>query len=388
MVTREILNSHPISTLKKEISKTNIKGYSKMKKAEVVDLMMKNKDRFSHIQHAEKKQRVAKTKDVKPKAPKKKINVVSTKEGKSNLEALSKLIGGSDISKRVAKTKDVKPPKKEEGPKVLLIPKNTGFESTIEHFYARQLLTNNNIDNLKKKSKSEAIKSINEEIEKQRKSTTSSKQIKENRIERLSKLRDWVNKNYNKYLVANPTNIKDVLKNYLLSQYGESLLKKAKTKDVKQGATPDFTKDFGANLLKRLKEGNTYSKKDINSLLNYLLSKNFIKKSAIERLIKGDGSIDIDSTGYLEVVLIDKLLNYVRLYGKFPSSSVFNEELRNRKRNLDFIKKSREWRIKYKDMLDYDRPAPTIGDVRRRASNKEEEEWLKQKLRGQGRLKK
>jgi hypothetical protein len=114
MVTREILNSHPLSTLKKEISKTNIKGYSKMKKAEVVDLMMKNKNRFGHIQHANKKQREAKTKDVKPQAPKKKINVVRTKEGKSNLEALSKLIGGSDISKRVAKTKDVKPkaPKK------------------------------------------------------------------------------------------------------------------------------------------------------------------------------------------------------------------------------------------------------------------------------------
>ncbi len=44
------LESHPISTLKKEISKTNIKGYSKMKKNEVVSLMLKNKDRFNHIQ--------------------------------------------------------------------------------------------------------------------------------------------------------------------------------------------------------------------------------------------------------------------------------------------------------------------------------------------------
>lgn len=48
-LTKEILNSHPISTLKKEISKTNIKGYSKMKKDEIVELMMKNKERFGHI---------------------------------------------------------------------------------------------------------------------------------------------------------------------------------------------------------------------------------------------------------------------------------------------------------------------------------------------------
>ena len=49
MVTREILNSHPITNLKKEISKTNIRGYSKMTKAQLVDVMMKNKERFGHI---------------------------------------------------------------------------------------------------------------------------------------------------------------------------------------------------------------------------------------------------------------------------------------------------------------------------------------------------
>ena len=57
---REIFNSHPVMVLKKEISKTNIKGYSKMKKAEVVDLMMKNKERFSYIKMAEKKAPVKK----------------------------------------------------------------------------------------------------------------------------------------------------------------------------------------------------------------------------------------------------------------------------------------------------------------------------------------
>ena len=51
---KEILNSHPVANLKKEISKTNIKNYSKLKKAELVSLMMKHKDRFDHIKKYEK----------------------------------------------------------------------------------------------------------------------------------------------------------------------------------------------------------------------------------------------------------------------------------------------------------------------------------------------
>ena len=59
MPTREILESHSVTVLKKEIGKTNIRGYSKMKKSEVIELMMKpeHKDRFHHIQMAEKKER-------------------------------------------------------------------------------------------------------------------------------------------------------------------------------------------------------------------------------------------------------------------------------------------------------------------------------------------
>ena len=59
MLTRDILNSHSVSTLKKEISKTNVKGYSKMKKADVIDLMMKveHTDKFKHIKMADKKER-------------------------------------------------------------------------------------------------------------------------------------------------------------------------------------------------------------------------------------------------------------------------------------------------------------------------------------------
>jgi hypothetical protein len=52
MVTKEILQSHPVSVLKKEISKSNVKGYSRMKKAEVIELMLKHKEKFSHIEMA------------------------------------------------------------------------------------------------------------------------------------------------------------------------------------------------------------------------------------------------------------------------------------------------------------------------------------------------
>jgi len=78
MVSREILNSHPISVLKKEISKANIKGYSKMKKPEIVELMMKTPTRFSHIKMNEKAKKKAE--------PKKKV----VKEDSSRLEALLK----------------------------------------------------------------------------------------------------------------------------------------------------------------------------------------------------------------------------------------------------------------------------------------------------------
>tara|TARA_R110001632_G_scaffold11382_3_gene41149 strand:+ start:1553 stop:2476 length:924 start_codon:yes stop_codon:yes gene_type:complete len=62
MPSREELQSHPVTTLKKEISKTNIKGYSKMKKPEIVELMLKNKSRFHHIKMAEKKPKEEKPK--------------------------------------------------------------------------------------------------------------------------------------------------------------------------------------------------------------------------------------------------------------------------------------------------------------------------------------
>ena len=80
MVTRDILNSHPVATLRKEISKTNVKGYSKMKKNEVIELMMKTPERFAHItmkgkqprKKAEPKKTGFKTKRPESPKPKKK----------------------------------------------------------------------------------------------------------------------------------------------------------------------------------------------------------------------------------------------------------------------------------------------------------------------------
>ena len=54
---KSILESHSVSVLKKEISKSNVKGYSKMKKSEIIELMLEHKEKFSHIKMAEKKER-------------------------------------------------------------------------------------------------------------------------------------------------------------------------------------------------------------------------------------------------------------------------------------------------------------------------------------------
>ncbi len=87
MVTKEILESHPVLVLKKEIRLSNIKGYSTMKKSEIIDLMLKdeNKDKFDHIKMAEKKGTKKPVKKVKPnvtelteKKDKKKVVKVTT----------------------------------------------------------------------------------------------------------------------------------------------------------------------------------------------------------------------------------------------------------------------------------------------------------------------
>jgi outer membrane biosynthesis protein TonB len=66
MTTEKILSSYTIAQLKREISKTNIKGYSKMKRAELHAIIMKNKERFSHLKEQEKKKAKAKPKAKPP----------------------------------------------------------------------------------------------------------------------------------------------------------------------------------------------------------------------------------------------------------------------------------------------------------------------------------
>ena len=76
MVTAEILNSHTVKTLRSEISKQNIKGYSKtgVKKPQLIALMLKNKERFMHIKMNEKpakKEKAEKKEKPKPASAKK-----------------------------------------------------------------------------------------------------------------------------------------------------------------------------------------------------------------------------------------------------------------------------------------------------------------------------
>jgi len=84
---KDIFESHPVAVLKQEISKTNIKGYSKMKKAEVIELMLKNKDKFSYIKMAEKKR------NKQEKKPEKKIKLKSVKkpDKKIKLKSVKKI---------------------------------------------------------------------------------------------------------------------------------------------------------------------------------------------------------------------------------------------------------------------------------------------------------
>ena len=56
------LQSHPVSVLKKEISKkakeVNLRGYSAMKKADVITFMLKHSDKFNYIKHSGKGKKV------------------------------------------------------------------------------------------------------------------------------------------------------------------------------------------------------------------------------------------------------------------------------------------------------------------------------------------
>ena len=115
MLTRDILNSHSVSTLKKEVSKYNksklVSGYSKMKKGEIVELMMKHQDKFKHIKMNEKaprkKAEPKKKEEPKKKAePKKKEEPFFKKQLKENKKEKAK------TQKELKKKLNEKPSKK------------------------------------------------------------------------------------------------------------------------------------------------------------------------------------------------------------------------------------------------------------------------------------
>tara|TARA_R110000824_G_scaffold347197_1_gene533992 strand:+ start:2181 stop:2717 length:537 start_codon:yes stop_codon:yes gene_type:complete len=92
MPTYEILNSYSITFLKKEISKLNkernlFKGYSKMKKKEITELMVKHGTHFNHL------------------TGKTKINVVKGKTALKKVEKLTKSIPKPILKKVETPTK-------------------------------------------------------------------------------------------------------------------------------------------------------------------------------------------------------------------------------------------------------------------------------------------
>jgi len=101
MLTSEHLKKYSVSVLKKEISKQNIKGYSKMKRADLVALMLENQDKFMYLKESShimpdvskmsgaihSNDSVNFLKNYKKKFPDPKIKVVKSKKtGKVNLK--------------------------------------------------------------------------------------------------------------------------------------------------------------------------------------------------------------------------------------------------------------------------------------------------------------
>jgi len=120
MTHKERLNKMSVKALKKEISAHNklLKGYSKMKKADIIDLIIKNKSLFPHL-FSEVKKEVAK---IEKKVAKTKVRKgVRKKDGKKF--SVVKPTGGSDFDNAMAqhassKKKRRKRMKKKRNPKL------------------------------------------------------------------------------------------------------------------------------------------------------------------------------------------------------------------------------------------------------------------------------
>ena len=86
MDLRTRLESHDVKTLKSEVRKVKAGfNYGRLKKAELIELMLKNKDKFNHIKMAEKKER---KKPVRKEPVKKRVKI----KRKNNYEKLLKLL--------------------------------------------------------------------------------------------------------------------------------------------------------------------------------------------------------------------------------------------------------------------------------------------------------
>ena len=73
---RVLLNRYTLKVLKKEISKNNIKNYSKLRKKELIDLIIKNKSKFTHLMKKEKYVEKKKPEIKKPEVKSKKEKIV------------------------------------------------------------------------------------------------------------------------------------------------------------------------------------------------------------------------------------------------------------------------------------------------------------------------
>ena len=93
-LTREILRSHPVRNLKAELRKLKKSlNYGKLRKEELIDLMMKNKDKFQHIKMYKKKKRIQKIVSKKPIDKKKIIKRKKTAQPKGLVAK-----GGADLT--------------------------------------------------------------------------------------------------------------------------------------------------------------------------------------------------------------------------------------------------------------------------------------------------
>ena len=108
---KDILNSYSLSELKKEISNLNIKGYSKLKKSELIELMMKHIDRFSHLKMKDKKSKSKPAPKAKPApkpAPKSKPAPKPAPKSKPAPKAQPKSDGKDCLAKRSGQPKKPK----------------------------------------------------------------------------------------------------------------------------------------------------------------------------------------------------------------------------------------------------------------------------------------